>query len=217
MLMIACLSQKGGVGKSTFARLIATAYAHSGWEVKIADFNTKQKTSTDWAAMRQELVDVSNLPAVAAETFSSVKAAQKQSGNYDLMVFDGRPDSDSSSLEIARVADLIVIPVGVALDDLKPQVLFAHELASKGIDKRRMIFFVNRTVDSELACQDARAYIEGAGYQCAKTWIPMRTGYQIAQNSGRSIIETLYMSLNMRASELAAEIVAIANKRKEVA
>lgn len=215
MLTIACLSQKGGVGKSTFSRLIATAYAHSGWNVKIADFNTKQKTSTDWVALRLEQ---KTEPAIAAETFSSVKSALKQTDAYDLMVFDGRPDSDTSSLEIAKEADLIVIPVGVALDDLKPQVLFAHELMSKGIDRRKMIFVINRTVESQVACDDARSFVTGAGYRCAQTDIPMKTAYQIAQNSGRSILETTYSTLNARAGDLVAEIVKIANKQvKDVA
>lgn len=38
-LIIGCISQKGGVGKSTLARLIAREYANSGWNVKIADLD----------------------------------------------------------------------------------------------------------------------------------------------------------------------------------
>ena len=213
MLVISCLSQKGGVGKSTFSRLIASAYAHSGWSVKIADFNTKQKTSTDWAALRQAH---GVQPEISAETFTSIAKALKQADKYDLMVCDGRPDSDVSSLEIAREADLIVIPVGVSLDDLQPQVLFAHELSSKGISKNRMVFVVNRTVDSEVACEDARNFISGAGYRCASTDIPLRTAYQMAQNIGRSLLETNFTTLNARAGELMKEIVKMA-KVKEVA
>ncbi|WP_193371722.1 hypothetical protein [Polymorphum gilvum] len=36
-LFIGTISQKGGVGKSTLARLIAREYALAGWNVKIAD------------------------------------------------------------------------------------------------------------------------------------------------------------------------------------
>ena len=214
MLTIACLSQKGGVGKSTYSRLVAVAYAGSGWVVKIADFNTKQKTSTDWAATRQEKHIE---PLVAAETFTSVKLALKQADNYDLMVFDGRPDSDVTSLEIARIADLIVVPAGVSLDDLQPQVLFAHELISKGVDRRRLLFVVNRTVDSQLVCDDAHSYIRGAGYECAATDIPFKTGYQLAQNGGRALTETLYATLNSRAGDLVGEIIAAAKSKEKVA
>ena len=201
-LSIACLSQKGGVGKSTLARLVARTYAQAGWSVKIADFNTKQKTSVDWVAIRLE----ANIePAIAAEAFTHVKTALKQ--DYDLMVFDGRPDSDTTSLEIAKDANLVLIPTGVSLDDLKPQVTFAHELRARGISGSKLMFVLNQTSDSLIATVEARKYIMGSGYTVASAEITMKVGYQLAQNSGRAISETTFPSLNERADQLAQEIV----------
>lgn len=214
MLIIACLSQKGGVGKSTFSQLIATTYAHSGWATKIADFNTKQKSSTDWVAWRQEQ---QVRPDVSAETFTNMGAVLKLADKYDLVVCDGRPDSDTSSMEIARKADLIVIPVGTSALDLKPQVLLAHELQSKGISRDRMLFVINRTVDSQIACDDARDYVTRAGYLCAESDIPLRTAYQMAQATGRALIETNFTTLNARAEALMKEIVKMAQKLQEAA
>lgn len=203
MIVISCLSQKGGVGKSTLCRMIATGYAQAGWRVKIADFNLKQKTSTDWAAVRMESAIE---PAVQAEAFGSVQVALRQAHQFDLMVMDGRPDSDVTTLDLARAADVIIVPVGVSMDDLAPQVRFAHELISKGIDKRRLLFVINRSVDSQVAVNDARSYVGEAGYVCCATDLPMKTGYQIAQNAGRSILETTYPTLNERALRLTEEI-----------
>lgn len=202
MLTIACLSQKGGVGKSTLCRAISVAYASAGWRVKIADFNVKQKTSTDWAAIR---MTAEIEPEIPAEAFNQVKLALKQ--DFDLLIMDGRPDSDVSTLEVAREADLIIVPTGVSADDLQPQVRFANELRSKGIEKRRIFFAINRSVDSQIAVSDAREFVETAGYTVFKTDVPMKTAYQIAQNSGRSILETTYQSLNERAGALLVEIV----------
>jgi len=202
MLAIACLSQKGGVGKSTLSRLIATTYAKAGWSVKIADFNTKQKTSVDWAAQR---LDQALAPEIRAEAFSNVKLAMKD--DVDLIVFDGKPDSEASTLEIAKSANLILLPCGVTTDDLMPQVKFAHELVSRGIRRSDILFVLNKTLDSAVAIQDARNFLLDAGYQTARTDLPARTGYQMAQNSGRALTETPYSSLNDRAGELAQEIV----------
>ncbi len=105
MKTLAVLSQKGGVGKSTIARLMATAYSSAGWRVKLADFNTKQLTSVEWAAMR---MDAQVQPDVPAEAFPNVKKALTQQTQYDLMVFDGKPDSDVITLEIARESDMIL-------------------------------------------------------------------------------------------------------------
>jgi chromosome partitioning protein len=38
-VIIAMVSQKGGIGKSTLSRLIAREYANAGWSVKIADLD----------------------------------------------------------------------------------------------------------------------------------------------------------------------------------
>ena len=46
--IIAFVSQKGGVGKSTLARALAREAAAAGLKTKIADLDTQQGTSVDW-------------------------------------------------------------------------------------------------------------------------------------------------------------------------
>jgi chromosome partitioning protein len=200
-LVISVLSQKGGVGKSTLSRLIATSYATGGWNVKIADFNTKQKTSVDWVAMRME---AGVEPPIAAEPFTSVRNALKS--DVHLIVIDGRPDSDTTSLEAARASQIVVIPTGESLDDLKPQVLFAHELVGRGVSRSDIIFVLNNTT-TPTSIRDARDYVRLAGYSVAENDLPARAGFRMAQNTGRAVSETLYPQLNERAVALANEIV----------
>lgn len=201
-LIIACLSQKGGVGKSTLSQLIARTYAHAGWSVKIADFNTKQKTSVDWVAMRMQ---AGWQPEIAGEPFDKISTALRT--DCDLLVIDGRPDTDTTVREIAPAAHAIIIPTGVSAADLKPQLGFANELLSRGVPRNKMIFVINRSNDSELALKDAQSYIAAAGYTFAKTDLPDRVGYQNAMNIGRSVSESAHITLSARAETLAAEIV----------
>lgn len=204
--IIACLSQKGGVGKSTLARLIARTYAEADWDVKIADFNTRQMTAVDWAAARME----ANIkPDVPAQPFNSVKALSKE--RVDLIVADGKPDSDQTSLELARAADLVVIPTGTSLDDVKPQLLFAQELKAKGIPVAKMVFVINKTNDSVVATEETRASIESLGYRVIKTDLSAKAGYQNAQNAGRAISETTFVTLNDRAIQVVIEIIECMN------
>lgn len=204
MKTLAVLSQKGGVGKSTIARLMATAYAGAGWRVKIADFHTKQLASVEWAGVR---LRHEAQPEVPAEAFPNVKKALTQQTQYDLMVFDGKPSFDAIALDIARESDLVVIPTQVTLDDLDPQVKFAHELLSRGVERADILFVLNKTLDSAASVTDAKGYVEAAGYRCAATDLPVKTGYQLAQNQGRAINESQYRSLNERADALAQEII----------
>lgn len=200
-LIIACLSQKGGVGKSTLARLIATEFATQHWKVKIADLNLKQKTSVDWAATR-EMNGVE--PAVEAQAFGTVKTALAQ--EYDLIVFDGKPESEGETLAAAKASDLIIIPTGTSYDDLGPQIGLAEEMIPRGIEKKRILFVINKTTGSEANFAFAKNAITVRGFNMADTDIPMKTSYEQAQNLGRSISETTYGKLNERASYLAAEI-----------
>lgn len=204
MHSIGCLSQKGGVGKSTLATLIATIYAGARWRSVLVDLNTKQKSSSDWAAIRAERhLD----PPVPAFATTDVAKTMRELDGVDLIVFDGKPDSDRTSLEIARISDLVIVPAGVSLFDLKPQVLFAQELLASGIEKRRVLFVLIKSVDSDLVLADARGFIEASGFEIAKTDIPLRAGYQLAQNQGQAISETTFPTLNDRALALAGEIV----------
>lgn len=206
-LVISCLSQKGGVGKSTMARLIAYAYAKNDWQVKIADFNTTQNTSVDWVAIRKsEMLE----PVIDAEQYNQPSFLKRE--NYDLIVSDGRPDSDQSSLAIAEVSTLIIVPTGLTLDDLKPQIAFAMELVNKGIDKNRIIVTLNKTSESVNAVREAREYIEKTGFKIAENELSYKVGYQMAQNTGRSVAESGFKSLNDRAEALGSEIIGIVNE-----
>ena len=50
--IIAFVSQKGGVGKSTMSRALAREAANNGLKAKIADLDTQQGTSVDWHRTR---------------------------------------------------------------------------------------------------------------------------------------------------------------------
>jgi chromosome partitioning protein len=208
MLAIACLSQKGGVGKSTLARLMAQTYAKGSWRVKIADFNVKQKTSVDWAALR---MSQQVIPEIAAEAYTDVTKAMKML-DIDLLVVDGKPDSDTQTHRIAQDSNLIVIPTGCSADDLVPQLRFAHELMMRGIPAEKLLFVLNKATDSPAAIADARTFIKNGGFETAETALPMKTGYMNAHNQGRCLAETEFASLNDRASCLAQEIVDRLNK-----
>ncbi|WP_276122702.1 ParA family protein [Pararhizobium qamdonense] len=210
--IIACLSQKGGVGKSTIARLLARTFASADWSVKICDFNTNQLTSVDWVALR---MNSGIEPTIDAQPMSSVKKLKSEP--YDLLVIDGKPDSDVTSLEAARVADLVVIPTGLTYDDLKPQAGFGNELIAKGVARNKILFVLNKTTESDVATRDAMTFLRAQGFEVAETDLATKTGYQMAQNIGFSIAETKYPTLNERADTLAAEIVDKLNTLTQVA
>jgi chromosome partitioning protein len=203
-LMIGMVSQKGGVGKSTLARLIAREYASSSWNVKIADLDISQGTSTDWKQRREQ----NGLePEVAVEPFRTVAQAIKVSSLYDLMVFDGPPHSMSGTLEIAKASTLTVLPTGLSLDDLKPSIMLAHELVDNGISPEKILFVLCRVGDRENEISEARTYIKRAGYECSLGSLPEKTAYRRASDEGKALCEVSYSTLRERAEEIAQSVV----------
>jgi len=216
-VMIGMISQKGGVGKSTLARLVAREYAAAGWRVKIADLDIAQGTSTDWKQRREQ---ASLEPEIAVEPFSTVAQALKVQSLYDLMVFDGPPHSMAGTLEIAHASTLVVLPSGLSLDDLRPGVLLAHELVDNRIPTDRIAFTLCRVGDRDNEIDEARRYIERAGYRVLAGSLPEKTGYRRASDEGRAVSEVTYPTLKERAEDIAQAIidrVAALNPQQEVA
>lgn len=145
-LIVGMVSQKGGVGKSTLARLVAREYALAGWTVKIADLDVSQGTSFNWQSRR---LQAGIEPVIAVERFGAVEQALKIGEHYDLVILDGPPHSTAGTLKIAEASLLTVLPTGLSLDDLEPSVLLAHELRKRGIKTTRLAFALSRVGDSE--------------------------------------------------------------------
>jgi chromosome partitioning protein len=196
--IIAFVSQKGGVGKSTLSRALAREASQNGLATKIADLDTQQGTSVDWGRIRlnEELQ-----PAVAVEAFSTAAQAIKIAKQYELLIIDGPARASTGTLEIAKVANLVVQPSGPSNDDLRPAVREFHALVKAGIPKAKLVFALNR-VGTEAEEEAARAYIVEAGYDVLKGALFERPAYRQAQNIGHAVTETSYRKLNIRADKL---------------
>jgi chromosome partitioning protein len=203
-VFIGMVSQKGGVGKSTLSRLIAGEYAEAGWSVKIADLDVSQGTCFDWQSRRLEHAIT---PDVPVERFGNISQALKVAHVYDLLIFDGKPYATSQTLDIAKSCDLLILPTGLSLDDLRPSVLLARELCDKGIPRKKISFAFCRVGDSEAELEEAHRYIRDAGYSAFEHAMPEKTAYRRASDIGRSPTETRFATLNTKADRLAQNII----------
>ncbi len=202
MAIVAFVSQKGGVGKSTLARALAREAAESGLKVKLADLDSQQSTSTDWHRLR---IAQGVGPDVAVQAYASAASALKEAGQFDYFVIDAPARASKATLEIARVANLIIQPTGASLDDLRPAVRVFHELKAAGVHVGKLWFALCR-VGTESEETDARSYLKEAGYQVLRGSLFERPAYRAAQSMGRAITETSFSSLNKRADAPVGDI-----------
>ncbi len=207
-LIVSCLSQKGGVGKSTLARLLAVGYAENDWTVKLADFNGTQLTSAKWHSKREK----DNIGAkINAEAYTKPSNLEREP--FDIVIADGRPDSHQSSLTIAQLSTVVFLPTGLGSDDLEPTVAFALELVEKGVKKDKIVFVLNKLFESDIAEQQARELIENNGFRIAKTGIRLKASYGEANSTGYALNEVKFPSLKVEAQRLLGEMFKIVDER----
>lgn len=201
--VIAFVSQKGGVGKSTLARALAREAAASGLKVKIADLDPDQATIIDWHKIRtQRAIE----PSLSVELFRTVSQALASADGYDLLVIDGPAKASGGTTEVAKRSDLIVQPTGAARDDLNPAVRVFHGLVKLGVPHNRLIFALNH-IGTESEAEAARAFITEAGYLALPGYLPERPAYRLAQNEGYAVTETRFHGLKERADALIQSLI----------
>jgi chromosome partitioning protein len=201
--VVALVSQKGGVGKSALARTLAREAAAAGLVVKLADLDVQQGTCTDWNRDR----NAAGLePAVSVESYRNATSALAVRDRVDLLILDGPARTSAATLEIARVADVIIQPSGPSADDLRPVVRTWRELLGAGIERSRLAVALNG-LGSDAEEADARGFLDRAEVTALGHALPERVAYRQALNSGRAMTETRYPALNKLASGLIQDII----------
>lgn len=203
-MIISLISQKGGVGKSTLARLLAVEIAKAGWRVKIADLDPAQGTATKWKARR----DVAGLqPDVAVEKFRTVERAIKEADHFDLMILDGPAHAEKGGKVMAQASDLIIIPTGYSLDDMEPQIEAAYELEDSGIPSEKILFVFCRAKGSDSEDAAARSYLRKARLTVLDPVLPELASIRQGHAEGRAASEVPFPKVQEKAIDVAQQIV----------
>jgi len=200
---VAFCSQKGGVSKSSLARALAVEAARGGLAVKIADLDVGQGSTVDW---QKDRITAAVEPDVPVQLHRGPQDALKHANGFDLLVIDGPARADRDTIEIARVADLVVLPTGASLDDLRPAVRTANSLRAAGIPETRLLFVLSR-IGTDAEAEAARSYIGEAGYRVAPGFVPERPAFRAIQNEGRAITEVRYAQLKATAEAVVQALV----------
>lgn len=102
MLTIALISQKGGVGKTTLAIHLATAFEKHGRQTLLVDLDP-QSSAAEWkdarAAERPYVMAVP--PSRLVKTLETARA-----NNAQVVILDTAPHSEGTALDAARASDL---------------------------------------------------------------------------------------------------------------
>jgi len=206
LVIVAFVSQKGGVGKSTLARALAAVTAAYNIKVRVADLDRRQHTVASW---QQRRLGSGAGPSFEVVSFNSVsEAIEAASVGNELLIIDAPAGTTNHTLEIAKCAHLVVQPTGGGIDDLDPAIILFHELVRAGVPRERLLMALCRiaTVGEENA---ARSYVEKAQYTVLPGCIPERAAYREAHDHGRAVTETRLKALNERADALMGRLLSV--------
>jgi chromosome partitioning protein len=113
--IVAVVNGKGGVGKSTVAVNLAVAMSLAGKAVCIIDLDP-QVTASKWKDRRKD-ENPAVVAAPAARLRQTLDAARAAALDY--VVIDTAGRFDSSGLDAARLADLVLIPTTTSIVDIE--------------------------------------------------------------------------------------------------
>ena len=192
MTIIAFISQKGGVGKSTLARALAVEATEKGLKTLLADCDPQQASSYQWSQIKGK---------INCQIFSQVKNIWPLTKQYDLIIIDGPARTSQATIEIAQKADLIIQPTGASRLDLVPAVKEFHALAKAKVKKDKLLFVLTRLA-TKAEAEASQEYLKVSGYHYSPIVLFEKASYRQTQNEGKSITETRYKTLKKQAKEL---------------
>lgn len=182
MFVLAIVSQKGGVGKSTLAVHLATEAYRKGQRVLLLDLDP-QGSAMEWANRRGDLPpDVSG--ANPASITKEIERARED--GYDLVVIDTAPHADHAALQAARAADLVAIPCRPSTFDIA--AISATLDLCKLANKNSTVIINAAPIRSRVTVEAEEAVGEKGGKVCPIV-IHQRVAFQHCMIDGRTAAE----------------------------
>ena len=192
MFVCACVSQKGGAGKTTLALHLAVAAQRAGYEAVIVDIDP-QGTVEAWGGWRKDAPPV----VISAKASSLTKTLERaRDAGADIAFIDTPPLAQADASTAARAADLVLIPCRPRAFDLHAIRLTASLIE---MTKKSAFTVFNGGHPLTVRGYDEPAEIVAAlGLQVAPVRISDRGSYHQATMTGQAAQE---IEPNGRAAE----------------
>lgn len=183
MKVWAVITQKGGSGKTTIALHLAIMAEAHGLSTAVIDIDPQQ-SAVRWARIRdQESPRV--LPALASEVNRTLTDLRRQ--QTDLAIIDTSPRANKECLEIARIADLIIVPVRPSILDL-PAVQDTLQMLKAANRLDRVAIVLNSVATSTNESRDANSVLKNMGH-LVPVQLGERVDYRRALTGGKGVTE----------------------------
>ncbi len=141
MYTIALVGQKGGTGKTTLAENLAVAATQAGRSVAVIDLDP-QTTATNWGDRRE-----AETPTVVSCQVARLRyvLTEAEKNGVEFIFLDGPGKNAEATLEAAKAADLVLVPIQPIINDIETLPAFRDLLRIAG-DKPALVVINNAPI-----------------------------------------------------------------------
>lgn len=186
MKILAIISQKGGVGKTTIATALAVAAEQAGMSVALFDLDP-QASACFWAD-RRKATGKGETPVVRDVNYNRlphVVDAMRQAG-ADLVILDCPPVHRDIADEAIRAADMVLIPTRAEALDIRAMTQTVRLVQQ--LNKRPSVV-LTFCPPSGAEVEQARGIVAQLGADLAPVHIHQRKAFSRAQQEGQAAQE----------------------------
>ncbi len=189
-MILSFLNQKGGVGKTTLAIHVATAFALNGKRVLLVDAD-QQGSALDWAASRGDdkppLFTVIGLPRATVH-----RELPALSANYDHVIIDGPPRVYDVARSTILASDVVIIPVQPSPYDVwaAKEIVELVTEATAFNENLKSVFTINRKIVNTAIGRDVLQALSAYPLPILDAHICQRVGFAESAAQGATVLET---------------------------
>ncbi len=200
-MLIACVNQKGGVGKTTLAVHLAAWLHEAGHGVALIDADG-QGSSSNWLRVAAPEVNI----IVEQRADDLIEAVDRLTGTAECIVADGPANLSETTRALLLVAHLAVIPCGVSLPELESTAATVRMLRSaQAIRKKSQpsgIIALTRLRDARFhLTRESRAAAAALGLPVCRASLKMREAVADAPGQ-RSVVWRMGRGARTAANEM---------------
>ena len=208
MKIWAVISQKGGAGKTTIALHLAVSAANDGRSIVVLDLDAQQ-SAVRWSRIRES--DKPRISGVILPDLARTLASAKKEG-VDYVIIDTSPRADSDSIEVAKQADMIIVPVRPSFLDLAA-VDETMQVIKAAKQEDKTILVLNAVAPRTTEAKDAADFLKGLG-TVLREQLGERADYRRALLKGQGVTE--FAPKSAAAKELAKFYKALQKHAKKI-